>query len=163
MSTAQLSDAMWEEATAMADHLFRALQGPETPHYHGAGEALLRARCQALVAAFAKSCGGDPEPFGSHVRAITEERISEGYYLEEMQRALVALEQAAWHVAVERSNIGNLVRNLGVLTGTIGRAKDELARAFLADARRTRLDLRRLFAGTEGHVEPDSDVHSPLG
>jgi hypothetical protein len=153
----ELCEAISEEGTALVEHLVGALQAPETPHYRGAGEAVLRERCQALVAAFADSCRGNPEPFASHVRAITHERLSEGYYLQEIQRALVVLEEAAWQLAVENSNVACLVRNLGLITATIGRAKDELALAYLADARRTRLTLQRLFAGTEGHVEGEAE------
>ena len=105
------------------------------------------------------SCNGDAEAFSLHVRAITRERISEGYYLMEMQRALTNLEAAAWHVVVDQSNVFDLVRHLGVVTTVIGRAKDELAVAFLEDARRCRQELRRLCEGTDA-IEAD-EVMAP--
>lgn len=87
MST-PLSQALRDEAAAISDALFRGLHSPQTPHYLGAGEDLLRRRCHNLVEAFAESCDGEPDAFSQHVRRVTRERISEGYYLMEMQRAL---------------------------------------------------------------------------
>jgi hypothetical protein len=154
----RLSEALRDEAGPIVDELFRALRSSaHTPHYRGAGEDLLRRRCEALMAAFVATCEGDPDAFGEHVRRITEERIAEGYYLQEMQRALSVLEAAAWHVVVDRSNVLNLVHHLSVITSVIGRAKDELASAFLADATRNREMLRRLSEGTDAHVQADDE------
>jgi hypothetical protein len=154
----RLSEALSERAAAIADELAGALHDARTPHYRGAGEELLRRRCQALTTAFLRECGGDPDAFAEHVRRVTHERIAEGYYLEEMQRALCVLEAAAWHVVVDRSNILDLVPHLTVVTSVIGRAKDEIATAFLADTTRSREMLRRLAAGTDAHVEADDEA-----
>ena len=154
----RLSEALSEQAAAIADELVGALDDARTPHYRGVGEDLLRRRCGALLAAFLEACGGEPDAFGEHVRRVTDERIAEGYYLQEMQRALSVLEEAAWRVVVDRSNIGDLVRHLTVVTSVIGRAKDEIASAFLADTTRSREMLRRLAAGTDAHVEADDEA-----
>jgi hypothetical protein len=156
-----LCDALREEAARIADELFRALHSAQTPHYRGAGEGLLRRRCHALVMAFVESCDDEPGSFSAHVRRVTQERIAEGYYLQEMQRALSVLEAAAWHVTVDRSNILNLVRHLSVVTSVIGRAKDELAVAFLDDATRTREKLRLLSEGTDAHID-EADELEPV-
>ena len=154
----RLSDALREEAAPIADELFRALHSAQTPHYRGTGEALLRRRCYGLVIAFVESCDGEPDVFSEHVRRVTRERIAEGYYLQEMQRALSVLEAAAWHVTVDRSNILNLVPHLTVVTSVIGRAKDEIAVVFLDDATRTRDKLRRLSEGTDAHIDEAEEL-----
>ena len=156
-----LSDALREEASPIADELFRALQSAQTPHYRGAGEALLRRRCHGLVMAFVESCHGEPDVFTEYVRHATKERIAEGYYLQEMQRALSVLEAAAWHVTIDRSSILNLVHHLTVVTTVIGRAKDEIAVVFLDDAARSREKLRRLSEGTDAHIESEEPRPAP--
>ena len=66
-------------------------------------------------------------------------------------------------VPVEGSSVGSLVRHLSIVTGTVGQAKDELARLYLEQKRTAdgtiavleqRLD--ELSKGTEGHVEPEN-------
>jgi hypothetical protein len=158
MSSA-LAELIQAEAGAIADELASELRRSNAPHYHRLGEGVLRRRCQELVQAFLESCVGRPGAFEAHVRRITEQRMSEGFYLDEMQQALTIVEQRAWQVAVQGSNVAQLVRHLSIVTGTIGRAKDELARAFCAGKQRAegaiaRLRLEGLFQGTEGHVEP---------
>ena len=150
-----LAQALSDEAAIIADELFTGLHTAQTPHYQGAAEGLLRRRCRALVEAFVDSCDGEPEAFLAHVRKVTRERIAEGYYLVEIQRALSALEAAAWRVVVNRSNINGLVKHLGIVTSVIGSAKDELARAYLDDAASVRERLRLLSQGTDAHIEVD--------
>jgi hypothetical protein len=162
MPTPLLLQALSDEAAAIADDVFRELHSAQTPHYRGAGEDLLRRRCQRLVEAFVDSRDGEPDALSVHVRAITQERISEGYYLVEMQRALTVLEAATWHVVVDRSSVLNLVHHLSVVTTVIGRAKDELAIAFLEDARRCRQELRRLSEGTDAHIDADEVIGPAL-
>jgi len=158
MSTT-LAELLRAEAGAIVEELACELRRLDAPHYRALSDELLRLRCQRLVEAFLLSSGGNPRPFEDYVRQITSQRISEGYYLAEMQEALRLLEQRAWQLAVDGSNVASVVRHLGIITGTIGRAKDELARAFCAGKRRAEAALARirpeaLFAGTEGHVEP---------
>ena len=156
--THELAKLIHAEAGAIADELASELRRANAPHYRRLAEGMLRRRCQELVQAFLESCVGRPGAFEAHVRRITEQRMGEGFSLDEMQQALTILEQRAWQVAVEGSNVAQLVRHLSVVTGTIGRAKDELARMFYsgkqrADAALARLQVEGLFQGTEGHVE----------
>lgn len=53
------------------------------------------------------------------------------------------------------------MRHLSVVTTVVGRAKDELASAFLEDARRCRQELRRLSEGTDAYIEAD-EVSGPV-
>jgi hypothetical protein len=117
-----------------------------------------RARVERLVAAFLESVrAGGPAPFVAHVRAVAGERVAEGYELREVQHALSALEAQAWPVVVDAGgDTDTVVRRLALVTGIVGRGKDELARAFLdhkerAEAKAARLteELDRLFKGTD--------------
>jgi hypothetical protein len=149
----------------VTEELAVELARSEAPHYRKLDPAALRQRCRRLVEAFLASSGGDPAPFSAYMRELTDQRISEGYELVEIQRALVLLEQRAWQLAIEGSNVSTLVRHLSIITSTIGQAKDELARVFLARQRRAEVALARfqiegLFGGTEAHVEP-ADPHGP--
>ena len=100
---------------------------------------------------------GGPEPFVSHVRAIVQQRLAEGFHLREVQQALSSLEEQVWPiVAGAGGETSAVVRRLAVVTGIVGRGKDELARAFLeqlerCDARASVLQSRldALFRGTE--------------
>jgi hypothetical protein len=113
---------------------------------------------ERLVAAFLEAVrASGPAPFVAHVRAIAGERAAEGYDLREIQYALSALEAQAWPiVAAAGGETDAVVARLALVTGIVGRGKDELARAFLdhkdraearAAARADRLD--RLFKGTD--------------
>ena len=93
----------------------------------------------------------------AHVRAIAGERAAEGYELREIQHALSALEAQAWPIVTGAGGETDVVvRRLALVTGIVGRGKDELARAFLehkerAEARAAQLAERldRLFKGTD--------------
>jgi hypothetical protein len=150
-----LYQAIGERADALAAELFENLHGADTPHYRLAPADVLRRRCRALVDAFVRACEGDTEALAVHVRGVTRERIAEGYYLAEIQRALNLLEASAWHAVVERSSVLDLLHHLSLITTVIGRAKDELAREFLEDARQARETLRRLAGGTDAYVDVD--------
>ena len=93
----------------------------------------------------------------AHVRAIAGERAAEGYDLREIQHALSALEAQAWPIVVDAGgDTDAVVRRLALVTGIVGRGKDELARAFLdhrdrAEAKAAQLAQRldTLFKGTD--------------
>jgi hypothetical protein len=151
-----------EDACELTDALHQGLRGRGRSHYEALDAADLAQRCSRLVDAFLTSLEGEAGAFVDYVRRITEERIAEGFYLPEIQMALSLLEARAWHIVVDRSSIGALVGHLSVVTGTIGAAKDELARVYLAHKQRAEADLARLqtsrlFAGTEGcpEIEPE--------
>ncbi len=134
----------------------RRLRGAATPHYQAADPGLLRERVGRLVGAFLDGACHGPEPFVKHVRRITEERIGEGYFLDELQLALGALEERAWQALVERSENDALVARLACITTLVGAAKDELARVYLLHKEQADLracDLQRqldeLFKGTD--------------
>jgi hypothetical protein len=157
--TTDLSAIVGAEAGAIADHVRHGLQSEKAPHYRGLSDRLLRFRCQRLVDAFIESTSGDPAPFVSYVNAIAAERMAEGIGLDELQRALTLLEGRAWTTVTERAEIADLVEDLQVVTRTIGLAKDELARRYLA-GRAARgasaLEVRALFSGTDATPETET-------
>jgi hypothetical protein len=155
---AALASLLSSRAGALAAGLEAALLAQDAPHYREAPQSERRARVERLVAAFLEAVrAGGPAPFVAHVRAIAVERAAEGYDLREVQHALSALEAQAWPiVAGAGGDTDTVVRRLALVTGIVGRGKDELARAFLdhkerAEARAAELAERldRLFKGTD--------------
>lgn len=156
-----------QDAPALTEAVSTGLRNADAPHYASIDAGALDERCHRLVDAFLASMAGSPAVFVEYVRGMTVERIGEGYYLREIQLALSLLESRAWHFVAERSNAASVVRDLGVVTATVGAAKDELARIYLehkerAEAECVRLTASRLFAGTEGHVEAEAE-EAPAG
>jgi hypothetical protein len=136
------------------------LRSSASPHYRKECESLLQSRVEKLVEVFVASLGGEPASFLSYIEQMTEERICEGYYLNEIQTVLTLLEQQFWKLAIKHSNIENLVRNLSVVTSFIGSAKDWLAQIYLAERRKAEANIARLesrlqelFKGTESIVD----------
>jgi hypothetical protein len=155
---AALASLLASRAGALASGLEAALLAQDAPHYREAAAAERRARVERLVAAFLEAVrAAGPAALVAHVRAIAGERAEEGYPLGEVQHALSALEAQAWPiVAGAGGETDVVVRRLALVTGIVGRGKDELARAFLehkerAEARASRLAERldRLFKGTD--------------
>ena len=155
---AALASLLASRAGAIASGLEAALLVADTPHYHGRSPQERRARVLRLVEAFLEAVrAGGPAPFVAHVRAIAGERAAEGYSLREIQQALSALEAQAWPLVTGAGGDTDLVvLRLALVTGIVGRGKDELARAFLdhkerAEARAVQLTekLDRLMKGTD--------------
>jgi hypothetical protein len=155
---AELIALLTERAGAVAAAVETALLAQDVPHYRDAAPQVLRDRCDRLVAAFVDSAQqAGAQPFERYVRSIVDERVAEGFALREVQHALSALESRLWPLVVAAGgDTATVVRRLAVVTGIVGRGKDELARAFLdhkekAEAEVATLSLRldRLFKGTE--------------
>jgi hypothetical protein len=155
---ADLVTLLDERAGALGAAVETALLAQDVPHYRDAHPRVLRDRCDRLVAAFvAAARQGGPPSFERYVRSIVDERVAEGFALREVQHALSALESRLWPLVVDLGgDTATVVRRLAVVTGIVGRGKDELARAFLdrkekAEAEVATLSQRldRLFRGTE--------------
>jgi hypothetical protein len=142
----------------LAAGLEASLLAQDAPHYREAPPGERRARVERLVAAFLDAVrAAGPAPFVAHVRKVAGERAAEGYELREIQHALSALEAQAWPIVVGAGGDTDVVvRRLALVTGIVGRGKDELARVFLdhkdaAEARAAALAERldTLFKGTD--------------
>jgi hypothetical protein len=145
----------------LADTIARDLKIGVKPHYNEADMALLRVRCLKLVEEFVESLTGRPERFAAYVAKVATERITEGYHLREIQRALSVMHDRLWELAVQRSSIGSLVINLSAISQTVGAAKDELARVYLARKEEAEKILAQspertgqLFRGTDANIQP---------
>ncbi len=155
---AALASLFSDRKGALAAGVEAALLVQDAPHYRVAPQDERRARVERLVGVFLDALrAGGPAPFVAHVRRIAGERASEGYPLGEIQHALSALEAQAWPIVTGAGGETDVVvRRLALVTGIVGRGKDELARAFLehkqrAEARAAELAERldRLFKGTD--------------
>lgn len=155
--TTRLKSIVAAETGILADHIREGLKCDEAPHYRALDDGLLGLRCRRLVEAFADATEGDPNRFVDYVQEIAAARMAEGVGLQELQRALTLLEGRAWLMVIETAPIAQLVEDLEIVTGTIGKAKDALARRYLEQARRDegRIDIAvpALFAGTDGVPE----------
>ena len=155
---APLDSLLAARRDALAAGLEASLLAHDAPHYREVTPELRRARVDELVAAFLDAArAGGPAPFVAHVRRVAGERAEEGYLLREVQLALSALEAQAWPIVVDAGGATDVVvRRLALVTGIVGRGKDELARSFLdhkerAEARAAALAERldTLFEGTD--------------
>lgn len=155
---ATLLDLVSSRSDALGAGLVASLLAHDTPHYRETPGPELRARCDRLVAAFLESLRRTgPEPFVSHVRTIVRERLAEGFQLREVQQALSSLEEQVWPiVSGAGGDTATVVKRLALVSGIVGRGKDELARAFIdqleqCGARVSQLQRRldALFKGTE--------------
>jgi hypothetical protein len=154
----ELTSLLADRAGALGAAVETALLAQDVPHYRDAAPAVLRSRCDRLVAAFVDAAGRTGAPsFERYVRSIVDERVEEGFALREVQHALSALESRLWPLVVDAGgDTATVVRRLALVTGIVGRGKDELARAFLdrkekAEATAAALSgrLEKLFKGTE--------------
>ena len=127
----KLHDYVADQAADLADELAEALKHTAAPHYEAVDDKTLHDHTRRLVDAFVAALEHGPHSFVEYVRHMTEERISEGYYLAEIQTALSLLEGRVWRMVVAEAPVSELVSELGCVTMVVGQAKDELARVYL--------------------------------
>jgi hypothetical protein len=156
-----LRELLAPHRAALITAVFDGLRGSTAPHYQVIDPTLLNQRALRLVDAFL-AANGAPPPFIGYIQQLSLERICEGYYLNEIQTALNLLDAEAWELVAESAAPTEVVRLLGHVCRTVGAAKDELARIYLARAqdceeRAGHLErrLEDLFKGTEGPVAPE--------
>ncbi|MFN8548608.1 MAG: hypothetical protein U0527_11765 [Candidatus Eisenbacteria bacterium] len=155
----ELFDSVGAHTRDLAIHLAHEIKQAQHPHYQAVELPLLEERTAQLVEAFHQSMRGDPRPFVSYVRLLSEARHQEGYYLEEIQTLLSMLEERVWTLVLEESPFRRAVSHLAVVTTVIGKAKDELARVYLEAKHRSDLTIEELtkrlaeLQGTDPIVE----------
>ncbi len=144
------------ERAELAAQLAGTLRGLGQSHFRNLDPEELDDRATDLVVAFCASlASANPKTFVTYVGGITEQRIHEGFYLDEMQAALGVLEEETWQRVAGRSGARPDVTQLRRITQTIGAAKDEMARIYLAhkeraESRTEQLEkqIEELFKGT---------------
>jgi len=144
---AQERDAILEEAEA-------ALARSHAEHYEAAGRPEVRRRLEALLDRLLAALDRrDLGPIVAYSQEVAEERFNAGYDLSEVQTAFNALEEATWQQVLGNLEPSQYAEALGLVSTILGAGKDALARRYVSLAAHTHapsLDLRALFAGTEG-------------
>jgi hypothetical protein len=121
-------------------------------HYEAEGSA--RPRLDALFGLLLESLSKrDLQPIVGYATMVAEERFAAGYGLSEVQTAFNVLEETTWTTVLAEIRPQELAEALGLISTVLGAGKDALARAYVSLAARSHapsLDLRQLFAGTDG-------------
>jgi len=130
-----MSNALFDVLSQNKDHLLAGvllkLKSSSAQHYQHLDEQVLQARVRHLVESFLLSIEQQPSVFIDYIRSIAKERISEGFFLHEMQTALQILEEMVWKLVADSVLPDQQIRSLGIVTGIIGAAKDQLAHNYL--------------------------------
>lgn len=123
-------------------------------HYDAAGELEIKRRLEGLLDHLLESLATqDVTPVVAHAQQIAEERFTSGFDLSEVQTAFNALEAAIWTRVFTALEPDRFAQALGLVSTTLGAGKDALARKYVSlatDTHAPSLDLRALFAGTDG-------------
>lgn len=146
-----LLPALAEQEGEIARALFVRARHCLSDHYRHVDKDLLDRRCKSAVAAFCESLRTSPAWFSDYVAFVARERLEAGYELGELQLLLNALEELLWRVCIDAfEDKDELVWALSVVSGTVGQAKDRMARVYLLNAGEKRRDIDEdlLFAGT---------------
>lgn len=158
-----LLDSLSKREKELSDEVFSRLRSSRGSHYQKMDEGLLRKRAENLVDSFLHSVKGKTPVFVDYVGEIAQERIAEGFDLQEIQAALQFLEEKTWQLVEEDIPQADQVSCLGRVTRIIGTAKDQLAQVYLErmeNAERRAVHLKKrideLAKGTDsGPVEED--------
>jgi hypothetical protein len=135
------------------DGAVSAVLRAHTSHYASAGPNEIRTRLEALFDRLvAAAASRDLGSVVAYAGQLARERYSAGYDLAEIQAAINALEEAVWRRVFSELQSHEFAEALGVVSTTLGAAKDALAREYVSlatHAHAPSLDLRALFAGIE--------------
>ncbi len=144
---------LWREKGGLVEALWQGMRCSEATHYRHEDPERLRERCARWVEEFLDAFERNPRAFGEYVRAIAEDRLGEGYRLDELQLVLDVFRQCVWKLTVESLEDRQLmVEYLDLATTILDRARDAAARTYLDVARRGAArvhDTDQLFRGTE--------------
>ena len=107
----------------LVDAVVSGLRASGAPHYQTVAPGRLATRAARLVDSFV-AADGEAEPFIAYIQQLSHERITEGYYLHEIQTALTLLDERAWAVVAAHAAPGE--RDDGVLTVHPGPARQDV-------------------------------------
>jgi len=123
---------MAAERQVLKEALLNQVHHSSAPHYRNAELEPLRRRCGTLVDKFLEAVAGSPASFVEYVTGIAGARYDEGFGLDEIQMALNIFEEYAWKVCAHKvEDKEQLLKDLSLVTGIFGTAKDQLAREYL--------------------------------
>jgi hypothetical protein len=152
--TVETTESLSRERTAIVAAAEAALERSHSRHYEAAGAQAVHSRLETLFDHLLESLDArDLGPVLAYAEQVAEERFQGGYDLSEVQIAFNALKEATWARTLAALDPSQLAEVLGQVTTVLGAGKDALARRYVslaAQGHAPSLDLRRLFAGTEG-------------
>jgi hypothetical protein len=161
----ELYELLLQRRSELAASVAERLRAPDAPHYSQLDPGRLQERATQLVHVLLESVADLPATFVHYIQGTADERIGEGYFLDEIQLALSALEARAWQIVVQESRCEDHARHLAQVSTIVGAAKDHLARVYLchkrrAEARVARLEQRllELSRGTDAAPETDEEL-----
>ena len=167
-SSLRLHDLLSGMRADLTAALIRRLRAANADHYRLMAEPELRERIETLYGFFLRAVAARPAIFAKYLEGIALSRISEGVALREIQIILQILEDLAWQAVIERLPLEEQVSCLGLVTATIGAAKDQLAQTYLEYLERTELEAARLqhrldelAKGTDCGPLDDEDLPRP--
>lgn len=140
--------------TAIVREAQDALARLRERHYESAGAASSKQRLDVLFDHLVDAVSSrDVSPVVHYAGDVARERFEAGYDLSEVQAAFNTLESATWRCILAELPPDDLAEALGLVSTVFGAAKDALGRQYVSLATKAHspsLDLRALFAGTEG-------------
>jgi RsbT co-antagonist protein rsbRD N-terminal domain len=150
----ETAEFLTRERQPIVDAAESALARSHARHYDAAGDAEVHRRLEALFDHLLRALTErDIGPIVAYAQKVAEDRFEAGYDLSEVQTAFNALEEATWARALSALDPSQFAEALGLVSTVLGSGKDALARRYVSLAAQTHapsLDLRALFAGTEG-------------
>lgn len=128
-----------------------ALSRSNLSRYNEAGPNVSRERLAEL---FRLTVAGirdrDLTPVIEYMNQVARDRYHAGYAIREVQIAINVLEEAIWTHVVRAMSPDQLAEALGLVSTTLGAAKDALARTYVtlaSESKAPSLDLSALFEG----------------
>ncbi len=132
MMSDRLHDLMAAERDVLREAVLTQIRNSTATHYRNADLGSLRERCGTLVAKFLEAVEGSPRCFVDYITSIAGTRFGEGFRLEEIQMALNIFEEYAWKICAHKvEDKDQLLKDLSLVTGIFGTAKDQLALEYL--------------------------------
>ena len=123
-------------------------------HHYEAEQPLVRSRLDHLFDSLIATLETrDLTSIVAYAEELGRERFTAGFDLSEVQGAINGLEEAIWRRILAEFEPERYAEALGMVSTALGVAKDALARTYVSLASQTHvpsLDMKRLFAGTEG-------------
>jgi len=116
----------------LVNDIIHQLKQSTSRHYMALEWDVLLRRVESMVAYFLISLRGTPDQFVRYASEMAEERIAEGYSINEILMVLGILEEKSWAIIVEGMPREGQVRCLSRVTGTIGAVKEKLPGIYVA-------------------------------
>ncbi len=150
----ELVELLQTKSGEILDEATESVRRAHLPHYEVAGPATTRRRLEALYALTVESVTTrSASKIIDFAGRLAGERFEAGFDLAEVQSAFNVLEEAIWKRILAEVAPAELARALGLVGTVLGLGKDALARRYVSLAsagKAPSLDLRALFAGTDG-------------